>query len=175
MLYDVAMILSLVAAVSENRVIGNQNTLPWHLPDDLAHFRRFTLGKPIIMGRKTFESIGKVLSQRTNIVITRGEGSEIQKQGALVAHSVAEALECARRTGADEACIIGGADVYAQTMHIASRLCLTIVHAEVQGDAFFPEISPLEWRETSREEHPADSAHAFPFSFVSYEKRLLVA
>lgn len=170
-----AMTLSLIAAVSDNGVIGIRNGLPWHLPDDLAHFRALTLGKSIIMGRKTFESIGRALPERRNIVITRGDGTALEGRGAIVVHSLDDALSDARGTGAEEALVIGGADIYAQTMRSAERLYMTHVHVQCDGDAYFPPIPALEWRETERADHAADAEHAHSFSFVTYERRLLLA
>ena len=161
------MILSLIVAMAENRVIGRDNQLPWHLPDDLKFFKKHTLGKPVIMGRKTFESIGKPLPNRPNIVISGNP--EFQADGCKTTTSLEQALtHCA---GEDEIMIIGGARLFADTLPDANRLYLTLVHASVKGDVLFPEFDWNEWVETDREEHAADERHEFSFSLVCLERR----
>lgn len=158
--------LSLIAAIAENRVIGVRNTLPWHLPADLKYFRRLTVGHPIILGRRNYESIGRPLPERTNIVITRR--TDYSAPGCRVVHTLEAALAAAN--GTSEIFIVGGAEVYAQTLAQADRLYLTFVHAVVPGDTFFPEFDLREWRELAREYHAADEKHAHAFSFVTLER-----
>jgi dihydrofolate reductase len=158
--------LSLIAAVSENRVIGANNTLPWHLPDDLKRFRSLTTGHAVIMGRRNYESIGKPLPQRKNIVLTRDP--HYHASGCIVVHSLTDALAAA---GDDpEVFIIGGAELYRQTLGMADRIYLTRVHAHVSGDTFFPEFDAMEWRETSREDRPPDDRHPHPYSFLTLDR-----
>ncbi|WP_018467535.1 dihydrofolate reductase [Calidithermus timidus] len=165
--------LSLVVAMAENRVIGRGNALPWRLPGDLKRFRRLTMGHPVIMGRKTYESIGKPLPGRTNIVVTRTPG--YSAPGCTVVGSLEAALKAA--DGAPhqppehrETFVIGGAELYAQALPLARRIHLTLVHAELEGDAFFPEFDLGEWRELSRECHEADGQHPYAYSFVTLER-----
>lgn len=158
--------ISLIVAMAENRVIGRDNSLPWRLPNDLRHFRRITMGHPIILGRKNYESIGKPLPGRKNIVITRDRN--YSAPGCVVTHSVDDAIAAA---GNDpEIFVIGGAELYAQTFARAQRLYLTLVHAAVPGDVAFPPFDQHEWRETSRERHEADAEHVFPYSFVTLDR-----
>jgi dihydrofolate reductase len=160
-------ILSIIAAMAENGVIGVENRLPWKLPADMKWFRENTLGKPIVMGRKTFESFGaKPLPQRTNIVVT--SDPNYRPDGALVAHSIDEALALAG--DAPEVMIIGGASFYAQMLPRAERLYLTVVHHEFDGDARFPEFDRGTWRETRRVECPADERNPYSCSFVVMER-----
>ncbi len=158
--------ISIIAALAENRVIGVNNTLPWRLPNDLKHFRRLTTGHAIIMGRRNHESIGKPLPERTNIVITRNH--DYRAPGCLVAHSLDEALKMADDDA--EVFVIGGAEIYRAALARADRLYLTRVHAEVQGDTFFPEFDRNEWRESACERHAADERHAYAYSFVVLER-----
>lgn len=160
------MRLSLVVAAAENGTIGSANRLPWHLPDDLKHFKALTLGKPILMGRKTYVSIGKPLPGRTNIVMSRQRGLELP--GCRVVGSLSEAIEIAG--DAPELCVIGGAELYAQALSSARVIHLTRVHANVPGDAFFPPLDPGEWRERAVARHDADERHAHAFSFVELER-----
>jgi dihydrofolate reductase len=155
--------IAIVVAMSENRVIGRDNSLPWHLPADLKHFKSLTMGHPIIMGRKTFESIGKPLGGRTNIIVTRQE--DYPAEGCLIAHSIAPALEKAKEID-EQVFVIGGAEVFKGSMPLVDTLFLTYVHAEVEGDVYFPELNPQEWEEADRERHEADEKHAFGYSFV---------
>ena len=159
--------ISLIAAMDENRVIGIDNRLPWRLPADMKWFRRHTLGKPVIMGRRTFDSLGRrPLPDRLNIVITRDRA--FTAPGAVVVHSIDEAL--AACGDAPEAMIIGGASFYEQMLPRAQRLYLTLVHTRVQGDAWFPRWDPEDWREVEREEHPADGRNPFPYTFLVLER-----
>ena len=167
------MILSLVAAVSDNNVIGKDGTLPWRLPDDLKHFHDLTVGHPVIMGRKTYESIPeehRPLPDRTNIILTR---QDIDVPGCVVVHSFEEALRMSDGR-MEEIFVIGGAEVYRQALPLAQRIYLTRVHANVDGDAFFPDVSWDEWREVSREEHAADARHVYPFTFLTYERQTAI-
>jgi len=167
------MKLALIWAMSRNRVIGRNNALPWHLSEDLRYFKRITLGKPIIMGRKTWESIGRPLPGRTNIVITRDKS--FQAAGARVVHSLDDALRLAEHIGviegAEEAIVIGGAEIYALALPKAERLYLTQVHAEVQGDAWFPEFDVSQWQELAREDFNAEGPNPYPYSFIVLERR----
>lgn len=166
------MQLSLMAALAENRVIGRDNKLPWHLPNDLKYFKSVTLGKPVLMGRKTWESLGRPLPGRTNIVITRQPG--YAPAGATVAVSLDDAIYLAehavRGTGIDECVVIGGAEIYAQALPRCDRLYLTEVHASVPGDAYFPEFDRARWREVKRERFGAEGANPYDYSFVVYER-----
>ena len=160
------MRLSLIAALAENRVIGNRNALPWRLPADLKHFREMTTGSPVIMGRRSYESLGRPLPQRTNIVVTRRPA--FSAPGCRVVNSLDSAV--AACDAAAEAFVIGGAEIYAQTLERVNRLCLTLVHAAVAGDTFFPTINWTAWRETTRVRHEPDERHPYPFSFVTFER-----
>jgi dihydrofolate reductase len=157
--------IAVVAAVARNRVIGRGNRLPWHLPDDLRHFKRLTLGRPIVMGRRTWESLPGLLPDRTHIVVTRDRA--YRAPGAQVVHSLDAALAAA---GGEEVFVVGGAELYALALPRAARLYLTLVDAEVEGDVLFPPIDPAQWREVVREPHAADERHAYPFAFVTVER-----
>ncbi|MDP2656538.1 MAG: dihydrofolate reductase [bacterium] len=156
--------LSLIAAVGKNRVIGKDNGLPWHLPVDLKHFKDLTTGHTVIMGLKTYESIGRPLPNRINIVLT--SDTSFTTPGCLVAHSLDEAIGLAH----DDAFIIGGANLYAQALDRVGRMYLTCVHASPDGDVFFPEFDITQWKEVSREEHKADEENEYDYSFVTLEK-----
>ena len=160
------MRISFVVAVAENGVIGSDNHLPWHLPDDLKRFKALTLGKPILMGRKTYESIGRPLPGRTNIVMTRQRGLTIE--GCVVVNTIEEAQAAA--ANAEELAVIGGAELFVQTLSSADIIHMTRVHADVSGDVLFPALSPSGWRERLVFEHPADEKHAYAFSFVEIER-----
>jgi dihydrofolate reductase len=157
--------IAIVAAVARNGVIGRGNALPWRLPDDLQHFKRLTLGHPIVMGRRTWESLPGILPGRRHIVVTRD--LHYDAPGAEIAHSLDQAVAAA---GGDEVLVVGGAELYAQALPLAQRLYLTLVDADVEGDARFPPLDPGEWREVAREAYPADDRHAYPFSFVTLER-----
>jgi dihydrofolate reductase len=160
--------LVIVAALADNRVIGDDNRLIWRLRSDLRRFRKITLGTPMVMGRKTFLSIGKPLPGRETIVLTRDP--EFATDGVHVAHSLDEALalgqDVGARMGAGQVTIAGGADVYAQSLPLADELRLTLVHASPDGDAQFPEFSRSDFTETLRSDHPAGPDDEFPFTFV---------
>ncbi len=158
--------LSLIVAVARNDVIGVDGELPWHLPDDFAWFKRTTMGKPIVMGRKTWQSIGKPLPGRQNIVITRQ--TDFEAAGADVVATPQAAIDVAG--SADEIMVIGGAEVYAAFLPEASRIYLTRVDAAPDGDALFPPIDEVEWRLVSTEAHAADERHAYSFEFRVYER-----
>ena len=158
--------MSIVAALADNGVIGRGGELPWHLPDDLKRFKSLTMGKPILMGRRTFESIGRALSGRRNLVLTRH--AKPLPAGVEAVASVAEARQCC--ADVEELCVIGGAEVFALTLADATRLELTRVHAMIDGDVYFPNYDPLQWREVARLEHAADDRHAWSMSFLSLER-----
>lgn len=158
------MLLSIIVAVSENGVIGLNNQLIWRLPDDLKRFKKLTLGHPMIMGRKTFESIGKPLPGRQSIIITRDKNFSFE--GTIVVHSLEDAVEEAKKTGTDEAFVIGGGDIYQQVQEISDKLYITEVHTETKGDTFFKIENPDLWQETERTPHSPDDKHQFSFEFV---------
>lgn len=164
--------ISIIAAVGANGVIGMANAIPWRLPSDFAHFKRTTMGKPVIMGRRTFESIGKPLPGRVNIVVTRRKG--YQPDGVLIMDSLDAAIEHARTMavadGQDEIFIGGGADIYLQAMPHADRLYITHVDAEPEGDALFPEITPAEWRVVKEPEIPLTGRDSTTFHVKVYER-----
>ena len=152
--------------MAENRVIGRGNVLPWRLPADVKRFKALTMGHPVIMGRKTYDTMGKPLPGRRNIVLTRDR--RWSSPGVEVTHDLAEAL--ALVTGDRLVFVAGGAEIYQLALSRANRLDLTVVHATVDGDAFFPEFSPPEWTLVEDEMHAVDDRHAFPFSFQRYER-----
>ncbi len=157
--------ISLIVAASENNVIGKDGELPWRLPDDLKHFKSVTMGKPVVMGRKTWESIGKPLPGRQNVVITRQR--DYEAEGCDVVAYPAAALQATRT--ADEVMIIGGSHVYGQFLRRANRVYLTRVHATVDGDAYFPVLDD-DWRLVSTEEHAADDRNEYAFTFQRWER-----
>ena len=159
-------LVSLVVAMARNQVIGRDNALPWRLPTDLKHFKAVTLGKPILMGRKTFESIGKPLPGRANLVLTRDRGW--MAAGVLVVHSPDEALERARN--APELACIGGAEVFRLLMPLATRMHLTRIDADIAGDTVFPPIDIAEWVEVDSRRFAADERNAFDMTFVTLER-----
>ena len=158
--------ITLIAAVARNRVIGAGNALPWRLPEDLKRFKSLTLGHPIIMGRKTWDSLGRPLPGRTNIVISRS--ADFAAPGIRVAGSLEASVALAASAGAAEAFVIGGADIYAQALPIADRLQLTEIDRDFAGDAYFPAVDPTQWRETLRELQHAEAG--FDYAFVTYER-----
>ena len=163
------MLISIIVAVAENGAIGKDNQLLWRLPDDLKRFKALTLGHPIIMGRKTFDSIGKPLPGRTSIVITRN--TDFQHEGVIVVHNIADALKEARKLNSEEAFIIGGGELYKLTQPIADKLYITEVETSIDGDTFFQIDNPDDWTETERTVHQADEKHFFAFNFVDYVKK----
>lgn len=166
------MKLAIIVAQSNNRVIGKDNDLPWRLPKDLQYFKQVTLGKPIIMGRKTYESIGKPLPGRVNIVITNN--SDFTAHGTEVVNSLQVAMEVAesvcKDTGQSEAMLIGGAQIYQQAISLADTLYITEVDATIEGDAFFPEYNRADYTEQARVKHLADVKNPYDYSFVVYQK-----
>lgn len=164
------MRLSLIAALDRHAAIGKGNALPWHLPDDLKRFKRLTLGKPVLMGRKTAESLRRALPGRRNLVLTRS--GRVQFEGMQAVDSIDAAIRAASAEDAAELCVIGGAEIYALMLPLASDLYLTHVDTVVdQADVFFPEFDPGPWRVISREAHRPDAKHAFAFEFVDYVRR----
>lgn len=163
------MKISIIVAFSENNVIGLNEQMPWHLPADLKHFKKLTLGKPIIMGRKTFASIGSVLPGRTNIIVTRDQHYHVDDPIAIVTHSLADALKAAGDV--DEVMIIGGANIYAQALPYANCVYLTRIHQTFQGDTFFPPIDWSDWVEVGREDCEADEKNSYNYSFIVLHRR----
>ena len=162
--------VALVVAVAENNVIGRAGQLPWgRLPADLRHFKALTLGHPVVMGRKTYDSIGKALPGRPNLVVTRQAGWAAP--GCEAASSVLGALNRAAELDADVVCIIGGGEIYREALPAVDVVYLTEVHHSFEGDAYFPALSPTEWREENRERHEADVDHPYAFSFVTLRRR----
>jgi len=160
------MIISIIAAMDKNRLIGSDNGLPWHLPADFKHFKEVTLGKPVLMGRKTFESIGRPLPGRKNIVISR---SGFSADGIDVVDSIDSGLELVE--DAEEVMIIGGANIYEQMISRAEKMYLTFVDADCKGDAWFPEINQLEWDILDQKNFKADEKNNFNFSVVAYQRK----
>jgi len=160
------MIISIIAAFGRNNVIGNNGEIPWDLPKDLARFRKITMGKPVIMGRVTFESIGKPLSGRVNIVLTRDP--LFKAKGVLIAGSIDEALEIAG--DAEEVMVIGGAGIYKHFLPLANHMYLTLLDEEYDGDTFFPQYELDEWGELSREIHKPTTKNPFSFTFVHLKR-----
>ncbi|OIO69419.1 MAG: type 3 dihydrofolate reductase [Zetaproteobacteria bacterium CG12_big_fil_rev_8_21_14_0_65_55_1124] len=160
------MLISLIAAMDEERLIGASNSLPWRLPADMQWFRRQTMGKPILMGRNTFASIGKPLPGRQNIVLSRNHALHIE--GCSIIHSLDELKKAAG--GADEVMVIGGAEVYGLILPLADRMYLTTIAATFEGDAWFPDFNDAEWREVLREEYAADDLNAWPYCFRILER-----
>ena len=160
------MKISIVVAMAANGVIGRDNHLPWHLPADLQHFKQTTMGKPILMGRKTFESIGRPLPGRTNIVITRDE--DYTAEGCVVVHSIEAAMQAAGAQ--EEIMVIGGAEFYRQVLPYTDTIYLTRIHADFAGDTFFPELVDSEWREVERIDCEADASNPQRYSFVRLDR-----
>ena len=161
------MTVTIIAAIGRNRVIGKDNQMPWHISGDLKRFKALTLGHPVVMGRKTFQSIGRALPRRDNIVITRSHA--FAAPGCRVVHSLAEALSAAQ--GAAEVFVIGGAEIYALALPLADRLQLTEVDAAIDGDAYFPDFDRSAWREVSRESRSTEGPEHLRHDFVTYERR----
>lgn len=166
------IVVSMIVAMAENRVIGRNNQLPWYLPNDLKYFKASTMGKPIVMGRKTFESIGKPLPGRTNIVVTRDRG--YSAEGVKIVHSAVEAIAVAASVaavdGVEELMVIGGAQLYQELLPLTQRLYLTEVHGQVEGDALFPVFERGLWREVARENFAAEGANPHDYSFTVLER-----
>lgn len=157
--------LSTIVAIANNRVIGINNTLPWHLPEDLKRFRALTMGHHIIMGRKTYDSLGRLLPGRTTVIVTRNNDYKVE--GALIANSLQEAIALCK--GDDEAFLIGGAELYQDGLKLSNKLYITEIALDVEGDAYFPEYSSGDWLETSREAHVSEQGLAF--NYVTYVRK----
>lgn len=163
------MIVSLLVAMDERRGIGKQGRLPWRLSKDMKRFRELTMGHHIVVGRKTFESIGKPLAGRQMIIVTRDRDYKVA--GCFTVHSITDAIEMARAHGETELFICGGAEVYRETLDLAERIYLTEVHADSDADIFFPEFNRDDWLETASEPHTADEKNEYPFTFVVLVKQ----
>jgi dihydrofolate reductase len=164
------MNVSIIAAMGENRVIGANGKIPWHLPADFKRFKELTMGHPIVAGRKTFESIGKPLLGRTNIVVTSNE--QYRADGCLIAHSLEDALKLAEHTpGGKEIFVIGGGEIYKMALPKAQKIYLTRVRGSFDGDTFFPEFDQNDWQRVSSEEHKKDEKNQFEFTFTVYERK----
>ncbi len=161
------MLISIIVAADEHGGIGWRGRLPWHLPEDLKRFKALTMGKPIVMGRRTWESLGRPLPGRLNIVVTRQPG--LRAEGARFAGSLEEALLAAE--GAPEVFVIGGGELYALALPLAQRVYLTRVHATVDADAWLPPLDPAQWEEVAREDRPADPRHSHAHSFLELRRR----
>ncbi len=160
------MKLALIVATDQQGLIGRNNDLPWQLSADLQYFKKVTMGKPIIMGRKTHESIGRALPGRKNIIVTTDQ--KYMAEGCFIVHSIKEALkEC---KDVDEVMVMGGASLYKQFLPKANKLYLTLVHADLEGDTWFAEWYSDEWQQISREDHPEDDKNEYPYSFIVYER-----
>ena len=159
--------ITIIAAASENNALGKNNDLLWHLPDDFKRFKTLTTGHHIIMGRKTFESFPKQLPNRTHVIITRNQ--DYQPEGCIVVNSLEEALQFCRNQ--EETYIIGGGEIYKQSMDIADKIELTRVHTIIDADTFFPEINPEQWNLTTEDHHPKDDKHLYSFSFQTFIKK----
>ena len=165
------MTISLVVAATDNNVIGKNNQLMWHLPKDMAFFKNTTWAMPVVMGRKTWESMKQPLKGRENIIITRDAGYNPGYPGVIVVSSLDKALAAAYDTGAKECFVIGGGEIFRVTMNKASRIYMTRVHAELEGDTFFPDINQNIWELKSSRRFEADDKHAFPFTFETWERK----
>ena len=167
------MDISLIWAMTQDRVIGKDNGLPWRLPKDMKHFMQTTMNKPVIMGRKTFESMKSPLPGRANIVLTRDKSWS--RENVSVVTNLGEAVELANKIAGDaeqdEVFVIGGSSVYAEAMPVATRLYLTLVQGEIEGDVYFPEIDLEDWVEAEKVDHGADESHAYPFSISQYVRK----
>jgi dihydrofolate reductase len=162
------MKVSIIVAMTPDRVIGRNGTMPWHMPADLKHFKALTVGKPIIMGRKTFESLGRILPGRRHIVISRRQN--YKAPGAQVVASLDAALKAA--TGADEAFVIGGAEIYREALPRADRLYITLIDADIEGDTQFPAFDKNDWQEVECIKRMADEGNSYPLSFQVFDRRL---
>jgi dihydrofolate reductase len=164
---------ALIVAMSQNRVIGRNNQLPWYLPGDLKYFKQATMGKPIIMGRKTWDSIGRPLPGRMNVIISRNTQWRAP-DGTVAAASLSEAMNKASAhaelEGSEEVMIIGGGQIYAEALPVVDRMYITKVHADIDGDAFFPEVNWEEWKEIGREDFSASGNNPYDYSFVIYQR-----
>jgi dihydrofolate reductase len=159
-------LVSLIVAMTRDGVIGRDNGMPWHLPDDLKHFKALTMGKPMLMGRKTFDSIGSPLPGRTSLVLTRDR--KWNKKGVTVVHSLDDAFKAA--AGVPELCVVGGAEIFRMTLPLAHRIHLTRIHANIPGDTRFPAFDESEWRESEHVERAMDARHEHALTFVTLER-----
>ena len=162
------MKVSLIAAAAENNVIGKNNDLPWKLPDDMKFFKETTTGHHILMGRKNLESFGRLLPNRVNLILTRDVDYEFK--GAHIFHDLDKAIAFAKENDEEELMIIGGGEIYKQSMEKADKIYLTRVHSEIEGDVLFPKIDPNTWKMTEEYFHPSDDRHEFSFTFQTFEK-----
>lgn len=162
------MIISIIAAMAKNGLIGNGNALPWHLPADMAHFKELTVSKPVLMGENTYLSIGKPLEDRINIVLSNNPA--FIADGCLVARSIDEAISLAEKSGAGELMVIGGASVYRQFLPIADRIYLTVIDGDFKGNVFFPEYDKNNWQEILRQEHRPDDNNPYSYAFITLKK-----
>jgi dihydrofolate reductase len=158
--------ISVIVAMARNRVIGANNRIPWHLPDEQKLFKQLTLGHHLVMGRKTYESIGRLLPGRTTVIVTRRPGYKVA--GAIIARSFVDAINAAARD--DEIFVIGGAELFREALPVASRLHLTVVDAQPEGDTFMPDVDLTQWREVRSENHQADDRHAYGYTYTLYER-----
>ena len=163
------MVISFIVAVSENNVIGKDNKLPWHLPSDMKYFKNKTWAMPVVMGRKTFEALGKPLDGRTNFVITRK--TDWKPAGVEIVHSIDQAIVEATKLDAKEIFIIGGAEIFTAALPLADRIYLTLIHHNFEGDAFFPEFKTDEWKLVSNKEYQADEKNKYAHSFQMWERK----
>lgn len=161
------MIISIIVAMADNMIIGDKNSLPWKLPADMEYFKKNTLGKPIIMGAKTFESIGKALPGRKNIILSFDK--DYKAEGCIIATSIEQALEEVEEN--EEVMIAGGASVYKQFLPLANRLYLTFIHHDFKGDAYFPKFDINQWKEIKRIDNEADEKNIYSYSFVVLERK----
>ena len=162
------MIISHIVAVSENNVIGKSNKLPWHMPADKAYFNRVTKGHYIVMGRKNYESEGKALKDRINVVITRNR--EFKIDDGIIVHSINEALDIPQKNKAEEVFIVGGGNIYKQSINIADRIYLTRIHTIIEGDVFYPELNKSQWTLLSEISYKKDNMNPFDYTFCIYER-----
>lgn len=162
--------IAIVVAIAENNVIGKDNQLIWHLPADLRHFKQKTMGHPMIMGRKTFESIGKPLPGRTTIIVTRQE--DYQAEGCIVVYSVEEAIAKGKELDSEQVSIVGGAEIYKQALPYVDTLYLTEVHHAFDGDTFFPDLQKEEWQEMSAESHQQDEKNEYAYTFKELRRKV---
>ncbi|MGN6264566.1 MAG: dihydrofolate reductase [Ginsengibacter sp.] len=161
--------LSHIVAVSENNIIGSDNSLPWKLSSDFKYFKNKTWGMPVIMGRKTFESMQKDLPGRMNIVVT--SRADYNSENAFVVHSIEEALAKAKESEAKEIFVIGGGKIFMETLGMVDRIYLTRVHATVNGDTYYPELPKSDWKQISTDPHPADEKNNYPYTFEVWERK----
>lgn len=161
--------ISFIVAMDDNRVIGKDNELPWHLPEDLKNFKRVTMGHPIVMGRKTFESIGRALPGRENIIITRNPS--FSRDDCTVFYQIEDLLSYCKQKPEEEFFVIGGAEIFKQLLREVGRLYITIIHEDFQGDTFFPEIDMNEWQLTSTEKGLKDEKNPYDYEFTVYERK----